>query len=404
VKKKRGPRGASGALTVMRSFQQGACNGENVSALVISMGWLAVLLIIGLLLALLSWFSNHKRVALVSIYFASFFLAVGSFEGYLVYEQAKGDGTRIEGSITDEFNKPDDLLGYAPRENTRVTARKFYGTSLIYDVVYTIGSNGLRITPLAKGANRGCVVFFGDSVTFGEGVNDEESFPFRVGLKTAGEYAARNFAFSGYGPHQMLANLQAHREGTLLDCTPTHFIYLCIPAHVERVAGLAFWDRHGPRFRLKSENDVVRDGNFDDPNELFARWPILQRIEGAFDSFLTWQKLFGRLREAGPADLALLIAIIREAAQTAHVRYRGSHFDVILWDGSETERVRSIESSLQAGGIPVHRITKAIPDFRANWRQYVLSEYDLHPNPHQLDLLADYVTHTILDARVEPHE
>ena len=159
MKKKRGPRGASGALTVMRSFQQGACNGENVSALVISMGWLAVLLIIGLLLALLSWFSNHKRVALVSIYFASFFLAVGSFEGYLVYEQVKGDGTRIEGSITDEFNKPDDLLGYAPRENTRVTARKFYGTSLIYDVVYTIGSNGLRITPLAKGANRGCVVF-----------------------------------------------------------------------------------------------------------------------------------------------------------------------------------------------------------------------------------------------------
>jgi hypothetical protein len=44
------------------------------------MEWLAVLLIIGLLLALLSWFSNHKRVALVSIYFASFFLAVGSFE------------------------------------------------------------------------------------------------------------------------------------------------------------------------------------------------------------------------------------------------------------------------------------------------------------------------------------
>jgi hypothetical protein len=363
------------------------------------MAWLAAFVIISLILLLVAWLSNNERVTLFAVYLATIFLAVGGAEGYFVYEQAKGDGTRIEGSINDEFTQSDDLLGYAPRENIRVTARKVHGSSVIYDVIYSILPNGLRITPPASDATHGCLAFFGDSVTFGEGVHDEESLPYRVAIKAAGEYAVHNFAFSGYGPHQMLATLQAHREAVLLNCTPTHFIYWCIPEHVERVAGLAFWDKHGPRFKLTSDEAVVRDGNFDDSRELLPPSAMRQWGKGIFDSFLTGQKLFGRKREAGPADLTLLIAVIREAARVAKSRYPGSHFDVILWDGDDNERVRSIESGLQLDGIPVHRETKAIPDLRANWRQYVISEHDLHPNPHTLELLADYVMHSILGVR-----
>jgi hypothetical protein len=334
---------------------------------------------------------------LFSAHLAAIICAIGIFEGYLAYEQTKGDGTRLEGSIADGFTHSDNLLGYAPAPNTQVTAREFYGNSLIYDVVYTIGANGLRTTPLAKAASKGCVAFFGDSITFGEGVNDEESLPYRVAVKTAGEYAVYNFAFSGYGPHQMLANLQAHREQEIVNCTPTHFIYLCIPEHVERVAGLADWDHHGPRFRLMSDGKVVRDGNFDSPPQLFGPWPMPQQIARPLDNFRTWQKLFGRARKADPADLSLLIAVIREAARTAQERYPYSEFHVMLWDGSDNERVRAIESGLQSGEtMKVHRETKAIPDFRSNWRRYVLSEYDLHPNPHQHELLADYITQVIL--------
>jgi hypothetical protein len=364
------------------------------------MAWLAALLIIFLTLMLLAWFSHSERVRLVSIYLAVIFLALGGAEGYLLYEQTKGDGTRLEGSINDGFTQPNDLLGYAPHENSRVTARKLHGSSLIYDVVYTIGPNGLRITPAPDGTSQGCVIFFGDSVTFGEGVNDEESLPYKVAIKIGGQYSVHNFAFSGYGPHQMLATLQARREAPLINCTPTHFIYVCIPQHVERVAGLAFWDKHGPRFRLTSESTVVRDGNFDDPDNLTAHPTISQLIQVVLENSLLWQKLFGHTREA--ANLTLLIAIIREAARTTKARYAESHFDVILWDGNDSERVRAIESGLQAAGTAVHRETKAIPDFRSNWRQYVLSEYDMHPNARQLELLADYVVPTILGIRTTP--
>jgi len=358
-------------------------------------GWLVALPIISVLLLLLALFSKSRRRALVLAQVAATVFGLGVFEAYLAFQKAAGDGTRMEGTITAGFKHSDDLLGYAPNKDTRVTARKFHGNSLIYDVAYTIGPNGLRISPPAKAAGRGCMIFFGDSITFGEGVRDEESFPYQVGIKTGGDYAVYNFAFSGYGPHQMLADLQARRE-EIVDCTPTHFIYLCIPEHVERVAGLAAWDQHGPRFRLTTGGKVIRDGNFDSPDDLSVLGTIDQRIKGALDEFLTWQKLFGGAREAGSADLTLLTAVIREAARTAQERYPRSKFHVLLWDGSDNERVRAIESGLHAAGTPVHRETKAIPDFRANWRQYVLSEYDLHPNPRQLERLADYVARSIL--------
>jgi len=366
--------------------------------------WLIVLLLIPLVLGLLAWRSKRERVTLVLINVAAIILAIGGFEGYLVYEKAKADGVRLEGTITEGFTDPDDLLGYAPRRNARVTAREYYRNSLIYDVVYTIGPNGLRVTPPAPGVPKGCVVFFGDSITFGEGVNDEESFPYRVGLRTAGEYAIYNFAFSGYGPHQMLANLQARREEKITDCRLTHFIYFCIPEHVERVAGMAFWDKHGPRFVLTPEGKVVRKGNFDSFAQSSGFFTLPSWITTGFDSFLAWQKVFGRAREAGPAHVALLIAVIREAAGITRERYPGSKFDVILWDGNESERVHAIERGLQAGGIEVHRETTAIPDFRVNWRQYVLSEYDMHPNPLQLDRLARYVAVAILGRKGEGAE
>ena len=367
------------------------------------LAWVSFFLIIAVLAGFFAWLSRPGVAGAVLVNFAAVFLAIGLFEAFLAWQEAKGDGTRLEGSVTGEFSRPDDLLGYVPKENQSATARKWYHDSLVYDVVYTIGSNGLRIAPPTRpGASSGCLLFFGDSITFGEGVNDHESFPYQVGIKTSGEYAIHNFAFSGYGPHQMLANLQSGRVASVAHCTPSQLIYLVIPEHTERVAGLAVWDKHGPRFKLDTDGAVHREGNFDDPVRLFGPWTEPRWLQEKFDRFLTWQKFFGRGRKGGPRELALLIAIIRQSARTAKARYPGSKFDVVLWDGSDNERVRAIEAELTASDIPVHRITAAIPDFRANWRQYVLSEHDLHPNPRQHEKLAEYVALHILKDEKAP--
>jgi len=355
-------------------------------------GWFLGLLGLSTLLVALACILKSRTIRIGVIQLAAVICAIGLFEGYLlILARPVDDGTRIEGSAAEGFTDADDQLGYVPHRNVRVTARKFYKSDLIYDVTYTIGANGLRITPPAPHANRGCVLFFGDSITFGEGVNDDENFPYRVGLQTAGDFAVHNFGFSGYGPHQMLAKLQVKRE-TSIGCLPTHFIYFCIPEHVERVAGLAFWDKHGPRFRLMSNGTVTRDGNFDTAPAFFPFWTALT------DNFQAWQRLFGRNRSAKSADLDLLIAIIAEAARVTRKRYPESRFHMILWDGSDNDRVNAIERGSTAAGVMVHRLTRAIPDFRANHMNYVLSEHDLHPNARQHELLARYIAQSILRA------
>jgi len=359
--------------------------------------WSATLLALAVLLLTLATVVQRTGPKLVLIYATSVCVALALFEGYLGLEQRRGDGTHMAGSITEGFTHADDTLGYAPDANRRVTARKLYGDQVLYDVTYTIGPDGLRVAPPVQDAPvAGCVAFFGDSVSFGEGVNDDQTFPYLVGLKTAGRYRIYNFAFSGYGPHQMLAALQAGLVERLVSCRSTHFIYLTIAEHIARVAGLASWDKHGPRFKLDPAGAVVRDGHFDDPGWLWGLWVPPGWVTTALERFFTWQKLFGRAREPRAADLTLFLAVIREAARLAQAKYPASDFLVILWDGRDDTRLGTIALELQSAGMAVRRLTSAIPDFRSHWLRYILSVHDPHPNQLQHELLAaDIVSHVL---------
>ena len=362
------------------------------------MPWAMVLLGLAMALgAIARRCKNHFAQSAV-VCLAAGFGAVGGFEFYLGVEQIRGDGTRLEGSIAHEFafEHTDDLLGYAPARDSRVTSRKYYGNELLYDVVYTINSDGLRIALPVDGAElRDCVVFFGDSITFGEGVNDDDTLPYQVGLKTGGRYPIYNFAFSGYGPHQMLSSLLSGRVDQTVRCRPMAFIYLAIPEHVARVAGLTFWDPHGPRYELTENGEVVRRGNFDDgpagPNAWLSR-----PLKTALDRSFTWQRLAGRARDPSPTDLNLLTAVVVEAARLTNAVYSGSEFHVILWDGRSEDTVQSIETKLTTKGVSVHRMTSIVPDVNTDWPSYVLSAHDRHPNPLLHKLVADYVARRIV--------
>jgi hypothetical protein len=363
--------------------------------------WTGILSGAALLLGLLAWLLRRSSLTYLFTNLATACFAVALFEAFLAIENSSaGDGTRIEGTINDNFTRPDDTLGYLPNKNAKVTARKLYENSILYDVVYTIGADGLRVSPPHNSdTSTGCAIFFGDSVTFGEGVNDDENYPYLVGLKTDGTYRIHNFAFSGYGPHQMLANLMSGRVAERIRCAPSHVFFLCIPAHIERVAGLTSWDRHGPRFRLSNDGSVKQDGHFDDPWHI-GTWTLPKWVKEGLELSLTWQKIMGRGRQSTSADLDLLAAVIAASRQAASGQYPGSQFDVILWDGAD--RARAIESRLVAAGLPLHLLTTAIPDFPEHWGDYVISPHDMHPNKRLHDRLADYIVSKILRANSRP--
>jgi hypothetical protein len=129
-------------------------------------------------------------------------------------------------TVSDGSFVPDDVLGTVPAKETRAHSKESRHGKVLYDVTYTIAANGLRIAPPTNTARLdGSVLFFGDSFTYGEGVQDDESMPYQVGMQSGGHYRIYNFGFHGYGPNQMLAAVESGRVRQVVDMPPRYAIY-----------------------------------------------------------------------------------------------------------------------------------------------------------------------------------
>jgi len=116
---------------------------------------------------------------------------------------------RSEGSRLAGYSTPHEVLGYGAPKSYETTYRRYSDDTLVYDVTYSTDEHGLRVPPRIGDPNEAhCVLFFGGSFTFGEGLENEEAMPYRVGLLGQGRLRVYNFAYHGYGPHQMLAALE----------------------------------------------------------------------------------------------------------------------------------------------------------------------------------------------------
>jgi hypothetical protein len=225
-------------------------------------------------------------------------------------------------------------------------------------------------------------LFFGDSYTFGEGVEDDETFPYLSGIAAAGRYRVRNYGFSGYGPHQMLAAIESGLVEATARCEPRFAIYLAHPHHVLRAAGKWWWDVHGPRYELVPGGGVKRRGNFDDDRSALAE--VLEESETA-----------RRLRDAvvpDDADLRLFYAIVQRARGELEQRYPGLSFHVLHWDvGYPPLFYRPEESQ----GLVIHRLSAVFPEGES-FPEAVTFAHDVHPTPQAHARLAAYVARKIL--------
>ena len=289
------------------------------------------------------------------------------------------------------YYQPDALLGYAPRENMRTPATRRNGDAVVYDEIYTIGPDGLRVAPPGPaGPDAPCVLFFGGSFTFGEGVGDDETLPYRFGIETGGRLATRNLGFHGYGPHQMLAALERGRVDEVADCSPRLAIYQGMAPHVARSAGRSAWDRSGPRYVLAAGGGVRFAGSFGDRAEddssrlsaLLARSAALGR----------W-----RAQRLAPEDIDLYLAIVKQAGERFEEKYPGARFHVLFWDELGEPVAERVVRELRAAGVPVHGVRAILPEVEAlgfgdgglrvrarpgtiDPDGYTLGEHDGHPS------------------------
>ncbi len=371
----------------------------------ISLTWFLILLYIGLTRK-----GAVGKAIWVNISFV--ILVLGLFEAYLWISVPQPNMTYSSG-----YDMPHEILGHAPRKGMVASHVKDVDGVQVFDVTYTIDSDGLRISPpYDPQHNLGSLIFFGCSFTFGEGVQDDEAMPYLVGLMAHGRYAIYNFGFHAYGPNQMLAALEQGVMDSIVKYPPKHVIYQAIPDHLERVAGLAAYARHAPKYTRRLDGEIVYQGHFDEVSpsskEKFSRaWaPIGEWLKSNgwvkpnLERPLVYTKVMERYRGITSDDIELFIGIVNKAKDEAETRYSGSQFHVILWDKgfpgfAKKEFLDQILNGFKERRINVHLISHIIqdsPDTDTFSAKYELHVHDHHPNQNAHRIIAEYVINTIL--------
>lgn len=349
--------------------------------LIIGISWIVLLIHYSIV-------SSRSKVKIICINLSAIILAFTLFEFFLGHKAEQGRKSVYENSNPGPLVEKNDILGYSPRKDNKVKKHQYINDELIYTSTYTIDRNGLRQTEGlgVSSSNDGCVLFFGGSYVFGEAVDDNETLPFQVGLKSQWKFRIYNFGFAGYGPHQMLSALEHKFVENIVTCDKSRVaIYLTHVDHVQRAAGRADWDTHGPKYALDNNGKIQFVGNFDTDREYISNSEI-------------YKQLFRQGWAITPDNNNLYTGIVSASMKSFKKLYPGGKFYVLLWDEEVYEELnREILEGLRHKGINVLLISEMLPNFFTDPIRYRISPHDSHPNPTAYEMIAEYVVNNILN-------
>lgn len=281
------------------------------------------------------------------------------------------------------FNIEDPLLGYKPRPSSQVRSIQTFQGRPAYDVVYSIDAFSRRMTPGQDGKHAARnLLFFGDSFTFGEGVNDDETMPFYVGQMSPSSQVY-NYGYKGYGTHQVLAKLQG---GALPDEVPpareTMLIYVFIDEHVQRSIGALHsfkWASNTPYYVLEGDR-LVRKGSFRTGRNPLVNvtYDLLAKSE-----ILRFFKVGLPLR-ASQQDVRLTCRMIEETRREFLRQFPGGQFYVLFYPGAMWTRM--MRNFLEPAGVACLDYERFVDFFHEPKYQIPL---DRHPNPRMHHLMAE---------------
>ena len=353
--------------------------------------WIFVLW--GTVICLFGYVHRHETIGVLIFNLGFLFLGVAAIEAFLEIAARARPASGYVKTYAIRYHTPHPYLGTRPRANVVETGAAHRKDELLYEVEYTIGVNGLRLAPPDKGSNIiGCVLFFGGSFVYGEGVEDDQTLPYLTGMRTEGNYRVYNFGFHAYGPNHMLAALQHGLVAETIDCNPTHVIYLGIPDHVARVAGVGLWDHYGPHYVADGKQLTFTGLRDSDPNPSVlireVRWQL--RKSKIASIWLNYK------RPADITDIDLYVTVVEQARDHVQSAYREAEFHVLFWDWSDDEIAVKVRERLLSDGHDPHLVTDIIKTYQGSPSELVIP-HDGHPSAAMHAHLADYVVENILD-------
>lgn len=340
--------------------------------------------------ALSYWQKNYPRATASMFGLVMALVLLVSIEGFFyALKRITADNSRVwESTLRYVRTEP---LGYKNPANARAVETMSLNGREIINATYSTDGYSRRITPFRNaGRAEKFILFFGCSYAFGEGVQNEETLPSRVG-ELAPRYRPYNYGVIGYGPQHVLIKLQDPSLRTEIEESDGILIYLLIHDHVYRVIGTI--NHHGremPYYVLDSNGDLRRKGNMVSGRPGLALWywfigksQMAQFFQLGFDS---------RIEEY---DIKRTAKIIIEARNAFSRSFNRSEFYVLVYPNP---------ASRSAGSFAVReKLLVRLKDANVNYLDYselfnpdpgqgLRIEGDPHPTPKAYRLLADRLT------------
>lgn len=271
------------------------------------------------------------------------------------------------------FYEHDPMLGYAHPRGKRLAQRKIHGRELVYDILCTLDDDGRRITPCHPQAQN-AVLLFGDSFTFGDGLQDDETFAWRLAGILGSDWQVFNYGVSGYGAHQALGLIEFGRipfDLLTKDYRKIYAFFLTIQDHPRRACRY---------FSFGPEYDLCQGG---------ARY--LGQLP------LSRGERFARLLQASTLAETFYPLLVNSSATELHVailkkcmeefRARGIAFEVLVWPD-----FRGMMEKLNAAGIPAVSLGDDFGIKGGFWHstpeKWRISRWDRHPNADAANIIA----------------
>ncbi|MGH6852029.1 MAG: hypothetical protein ACREDJ_02295, partial [Methylocella sp.] len=216
-------------------------------------------------------------------------------------------------NVTKGWSVARPVIGWGPEHSGRFHAerRDPKTGAVIYLADYTIDANLLRQTTSSEKGP--AIVFFGDSYTFGNGVNDAETLPQAFADLRDRKERILNLGFTGYGPQQFLRELETGLFDPVIGPRPRLFIFLTAAFHAKRTACKEYWTPHAPLYALENGQIVFKGACNEGPSLWLREW-----LENTASYRLMVEPLRSKLSHD---DVDLYIRILLAAVSLAKEKY-----------------------------------------------------------------------------------
>ena len=291
--------------------------------------------------------------------------------------------TKNNSNIVKDIKYEKSFLGYKPisgKQHHKIISNN----STILDAHYTIGDKGFRLTPQKNNLNKEKVFnFFGGSFVFGWGLNDNETLPY-FSQTYFDEWKINNYGVSGYGIHQMLAQIEKEGVNGDINILITH-----VP-HIPRATCKRDYSFGTPKYILK-KGKVIRSGFC---NYGYLNFLPIPRIVGSIINRsqikILFNKILYRKNDIDKNGIELYLAMIKKIN---HIINNNNKKFFLGYINNQSEIDKFILKNLNKNNINIIDLSLVESD-----KTYKLT--DGHPNKEankkRAEIIWDYLKNTSL--------